>query len=294
MGTFLRTPEALIEALRARVPGTLLLQETHTLALETGVSLRVVEREALRAGLVVERYRCNLGTVGREGQIRLLDATVAVVGAGGLGGWVVEGLARMGIGRLVIIDGDSFCESNLNRQLGCTEANLGRPKALCLAERAAAVNGATEIVVRVAWLDAKTASALLVGADLVVDALDSLPVRLVLQDAVAEIGIPLVHGAIAGYTGQVLTIMPGDSGLYALYGDRVPEHGIEIKLGNPSATPMMVAAWQIQEVVKAIVGQGVLLRDRLLFFDAEHGEVSEIHLRSTAQEDGLSEAPHHR
>ncbi|MBC7234495.1 MAG: HesA/MoeB/ThiF family protein [Chloroflexi bacterium] len=258
-------------------PPSLSLVETKRLAQICACPLREVEIGALCRHILPERYRRNLGTVGWEGQIALLKATVAVVGAGGLGGWVIEGLARMGVGRLIIIDRDRFEENNLNRQLGCTEDCLGRPKATVLAERVARVNAATETVAHVACLDEANGAELLRGADVLVDALDTLPARMVLQRIAAQLGVPLVHGAIGGYAGQVMTILPGDAGLAALYGvGPLPEHGVETTLGNPAATPMMVSAWQIQEVVKLVTGQGRLLRGRMLVMDAQLGEVTEI------------------
>ena len=258
---------------------TLSLAETRRLSHEVGCELREVELAALRARILPARYLRNLGTVGWEGQIRLLCSTVAVVGAGGLGGWVIEGLARMGVGRLIIVDGDTFQENNLNRQLGCTEANLGRPKAECLAERVRQVNGAVQAIASVCWLTEDNAPTLVNGAQVLVDALDTLPARLLLEELAGRLGVPMVHGAIGGYTGQVMTIFPGDPGLRALYGQReMPERGVETKLGNPAATPMMIAAWEIQEVIKLLLAQGEPLRERMLVMDAEFGEVSEIRL----------------
>jgi len=201
-----------------------------------------------------------------------------VVGAGGLGGWIIEGLARMGVGHLTIIDGDTFQDNNLNRQLGCTERTLGRPKAECMVERAREVNGAVRVTAHVAWLTEENGVSLLSGADVVVDALDNLPTRFVLERLAAKLDRPMVHGAIGGYMGQVMTVYPGDPGLRAFYGTPTIERGIETQLGNPAATPMMVAAWQIQAVVRILSGQGELLRNRILIMDAEHGDVAEIHL----------------
>jgi len=122
---------------------------------------------------------------------------------------------------------------------------------------------------------------LLDGAEVVVDALDRLPSRLMLQEAAQEMGIPMVHGAIAGYLGQVMTVFPGDGGLRALYGGgSVPQQGIEVQLGCPAATPMMVAAWQVQEVIKILLGRGQLLRHKMLFMDAEAGAVEILEIGS--------------
>jgi molybdopterin/thiamine biosynthesis adenylyltransferase len=209
----------------------------------------------------------------------LLAATVAIIGAGGLGGWVIEGLARMGVGHLVVVDGDTFEESNLNRQALCSEGWLGRPKTEAACARVAEVNAAVEVTAHAVCADEDNLPDLLRGADVVVDALDRLPLRLTLQRVAQRLGIPMVHGAIGGYVGQVMTILPEDPGLRALYpGDKVPEQGLEVELGNPAATPMMVAAWQVQEVIKLLIGKGELLRNRLLLMDAEQGDITILRL----------------
>jgi molybdopterin/thiamine biosynthesis adenylyltransferase len=252
------------------------LSAVRQLAHEGGLSVREVEIRALKARILPTRYERNQGTVGWEGQVKLLESTVAIVGCGGLGGWIIEGLARMGVGHLIIIDGDAFEENNLNRQALCTETNLGQLKTEAARERVARVNSATEVTAHPVIADEKSMREMLASADVVVDALDTLPTRLVLQKVAQSLGRPVVHGAIGGYIGQVMTVFPGDEGLYAIYGrSDVPERGIEAQLGNPAATPMMVAAWQIQEVVKILLGAGELLRNRVLFLDAESG-VAEI------------------
>jgi molybdopterin/thiamine biosynthesis adenylyltransferase len=187
----------------------------------------------------------------------------------------------MGVGHLIIIDGDTFAENNLNRQALCTEANLGQLKAEAAGARVAAVNSATQVTLHPVMADEKGMGEMLAGADVVVDALDTIPTRLVLQKVAQGLGIRMVHGAIAGYVGQVMTVFPGDEGLFAIYGrDDVPERGIESEVGNPAATPIMVAAWQIQEVVKILLGAGDLLRNRMLVMDAESGTVRVLGVRA--------------
>lgn len=249
-------------------------------ALSLGLSRREAEVAALRERILPARYVRNLGTVGWDGQVALLQSTVGVVGAGGLGGWIIEGLARMGVGRLIIIDSDAFEENNLNRQALCREDNLGQPKVEAAEQRVSEINAAVEVVahqVRVSTVEMMVH--FLRGSSVLVDALDALPTRLALQRAAQQLSVPLVHGAIAGYVGQVMTVFPNDPGLLGLYGEGpVPEHGIEVQWGNPAATPMMVAAWQIQEVVKLLTGRGQPLRHRMLFMDSEmaHIDILEI------------------
>lgn len=191
----------------------------------------------------------------------------------------MEGLARLGVGRLIIIDPDSFVEHNLNRQVLGTEANLGAFKVEAGKVRVAQINSAVEVIGHATEATAENLLGLLEEADVVVDGLDCLPTRRMLQDVAERLGISMVHGAIGGMIGQVMTILPGDEGLYALYGrGEVPERGMEVEQGCPTAIPMMVAAWQVQEVLKILLGKGELLRHRMLLMDAEAGIVDVMRL----------------
>ena len=256
------------------------LQRVHELAIAFDCPIREIELAALETGVLPRRYLRSLGTIGLEGQARLLRATVAVVGLGGLGGSVVEALARMGVGRLILIDGDVFEEHNLNRQVLSAEAKLGTDKVQAAQRRVAEINSAVEVVGYAVALTRENLPRLLEGADVVVDALDRLPIRLVLQDGAQALGIPMVHGSIAGFLGQVMTIFPDDPGLHSLYGEgsELPERGLEAQLGCPATTPMAVAAWEAQEVLKILTGRGNPLRNRLLVMDMETGSVDFLQL----------------
>jgi molybdopterin/thiamine biosynthesis adenylyltransferase len=110
------------------------------------------------------------------------------------------------------------------------------------------------------------------SAEVAIDALDNIPSRLLMQDAAGRRGIPLVHGAIAGFYAQVMTILPGDVGLYRFYPKGgSARQGIEQVLGNPSATPMLCAALEVHETIKLITGLGTPLRERLMTVDARDG-----------------------
>lgn len=254
-------------------------EDVRRLANEYG-SVREIELTALYMDVVPARYVRNLGTVGIAGQRKLLEGHVAVVGLGGLGGYIAEALARMGVGRLTLIDGDVFEDHNLNRQLLSREENLGAQKAAAACERVAEVNAAVETICCKELITRENMSALLDGTDVVVDALDRLPSRLMLQDGARKLDIPMVHGSVGGFLGQVTTIFPEDIGLHGLYGDgdSLPEQGLESELGTPAATPMAVAAWEAQEVIKILTGHAELLRDRLLVFDMSSGTSHVLHL----------------
>ncbi len=242
-----------------------------------GISLREAEIAALERGVVPVRYLRNVGVLGMEGQWRLLRSCVGVCGLGGLGGFAVELLARLGIGHLILADGDVFAEHNLNRQLLCTQENLGVHKVEASARRINEVNPAVEVTIHRFFFQGQ--EGFFRGAEVVVDALDQIPSRLALQDHCAELGIPMVHGAIAGLTGQVMTVFPGDLGLAALYPPGV-ERGMEQETGNPSFTPALVASLQVAEVVKVLCGLGDPIRNGFLFLDLEEGRFEFIPLLS--------------
>ena len=260
-----------------------------------------VQRLAMEAEILPARYMRNFGTMGFEGQLALLNARVGIVGSGGLGGTVVELLVRMGVGHLVVVDFDQFEDNNLNRQLLCTETNLGESKTKAAWERAAQLNSAVTVTPIENKLSPDNGRDFFGSCDMLVDALDNMSARFALQDLARKtLGLPLVHGAIGGFTGQVTTIFPEDRGLETIYGSlyqkwqekqasreqtqadgaaeesEVPDKLAEVELGNPAGTPTLTAAWQVQEVVKCLTGQGELLRHRLLYLDSFSGLVEVI------------------
>jgi len=256
------------------------LKAVTSIAQTKGWVAREVEIAALKQGITPWRYLRNMGTIGLDGQIRLLQSTVAVVGAGGLGSTIIELLARQGIGRLIIIDNDRFAEQNLNRQLMSTEKNLGDYKATVAAKRVKDINSAVTVTTFLKKLTKENAHRLLADAKVVADGLDNLPSRFAVEKACRDLGIPYVYGTIAGFMGQLTTIFPEDAGLSCIYGysDSLPKQGIEVKIGNSSATPAMIAAWQVQEIVKIITGIGKPLRNHLLMLDAMEGIADKIEL----------------
>lgn len=155
----------------------------------------------LARGEVPERYLRNVGTIGIQGQRRLLDARVAVVGAGGLGGHAIEWLARQGVGFLRIIDGDHFVAHNLNRQALATERTIGMNKAMVAAARVAEVNSDVVTHAVPEMLSEDNAVKLLSGMSVIVDGLDAIDSRLLLSRVAQRLRIPLAYAAIAGLTG---------------------------------------------------------------------------------------------
>jgi len=241
---------------------------------------REIEISALQNNIIPERYQRNLGVISPSEQVKLLQSKVVIIGAGGLGGIVLELLTRMGIGKLIIADKDIIVDSNLNRQILSTENNLGQSKTEFAVKRVKEINSSIEIIGHSIFIDSDNVKKIIEGAEVVVDALDNLPSRFVLQKACRDLKIPLVHGAIAGFNGQLTTIFPEDKGLELIYGsDRdLPEHGSEAELGAPTITPALIASLEAQEVVKILLKRGKLFRNRLLYLDIEEGTMEILNL----------------
>src|SRR6185369_9036977 len=229
-----------------------------------GVSIAQVEGAILTLGLLPARYQRNRQAITVANQLTLFQSRVAVIGCGGLGGYVIEELARLGVGTIVAIDPDVFEEHNLNRQLLSSPATLGRAKVDAAAARVAEINPAITLVPRLVAYCPENGKELLGGSQVIVDALDSISTRLALAKTCTDLGIPMVHGAIGGWYGQVATQFPGDDVVQKLYRRWVEGKGVEQKLGNPSFTPALVASMEVAEVCKVLLGQGETLHHRKL------------------------------
>lgn len=211
----------------------------------------------------MQRYSRNVQTLSIEENNRLKDFKACVVGCGGLGGYVIEQLGRLGIGFITAVDGDIFEESNLNRQLLSDMGSLGFSKAFAAEDRMKRVNPLITVRPIPQRLTMENGLEIIEGHDVVIDALDNIESRLVLEELSEKAGIPLVHGAIAGWFGQVTTVLPGDRTLSGIYPPGL-RHGIEKELGNPAFTPALVASIQVAEAVKVLIKRGELLRKKML------------------------------
>lgn len=218
----------------------------------------------LDRGVIMKRYLRNMDMLSPKENESLKKHKVCVVGCGGLGGYVIEMLARLGIGCITAIDGDVFEETNLNRQLFSSVNNLGQNKALAAKLRVNEIN--PDVIVNSVddYISEENYADILKGADVIVDAVDDIKTRFLLQRFAADLNIPLVHGAISGWFGQVSTIMPNDNTLNLIY---KTDENLENSLGNPSFTPALVAAVEVSEVLKILIERGEILRYKLLLID---------------------------
>lgn len=235
---------------------------------------------ALRQGILPYRYFRNRDSLTPAMQLKLAESRVAVIGAGGLGGHVILLLARLGIGSLVVVDGDAFDETNQNRQALSNMHNRGANKALEAHSAVVSVNPGVEVIAHPLRLDGVNGKEILAGCGVVVDALDNVSDRFILEKIARDLRIPLVHGAVAGFEGQVMSILPGDPGLELLYGkDRTgweSEKRPEAVFGVPAVAPSLIATLQVMETLKLLLNRGRLVRNRMLRIDLETAEFHEI------------------
>ena len=260
---------------------TLSLKERNAIATSCGLPKREVEIEALDLEVWPQRYLRNAGSLGLAGQKKLLQSRALLIGVGGLGGTIAQLLARMGLGTLILADGDFFSEDNLNRQAFSLEQNIGQGKVQVACAEILKINAATEVEIFAGFVKENELASLMRGVNVAIDALDNMPTRFLLEKVCKEGKVPLVHGAVAGFSGQVTTIYPEDVGFKAFYGESqtIPEKGIEVELGNLAGIVSTVASLQVQEVIKIITGLGRPLRNRLLFLDSLNGSAEIISLK---------------
>jgi len=203
---------------------------------------------------------------GKEGQEKLKKAKVFLAGAGGLGSPVAIYLAAAGIGTLRIADHDTVELSNLNRQVLHWEENIGKRKVDSAAAKLGKFNSGVKIETIADTITEANVLKLVGDSDLIVDAMDNLPTRYLLNRTAIAKGIPFFHGAVYGFEGRAMTVLPGKTAcLNCLYhGATVPKE----KFPVIGVTPAVIGCIQATEVIKYLVGLGDLLTDRLLNYDA--------------------------
>lgn len=242
------------------------LENVSLLAQRHGVSGHMVELEALKLDIHPLRYLRSQQAISTADQIRLLESSVAQVGLGGLGGNLLEIFLRTGVGSIRGADGDHFEESNLNRQALSKPSNLNQPKAHAAMDRARDINPSVNLEARHTFLTPETLPEFLDGCDIAVDALGGLKTRLHLQQAAAEAGIPLVTGALAGWTGYVGVVMPGKTGPADIMGH---DNAAEETLGCPASAVTFFASIMATEVIKLLTNTHSTIADKMLVVDLQ-------------------------
>jgi adenylyltransferase/sulfurtransferase len=222
-----------------------------------------------------ERYLRQIAIegFGEKGQESLSRARVLVAGAGGLGCAVCTYLAAAGVGALRVVDRGEVELSNLNRQVLYGTEDIGKAKAPTLQARLRDVNPGVGYETFHEVITAESISGMLEGMDLVVDALDNLPTRYVLNKACLDARLPLVHGAVHGFQGQAMTVIPGRGPcLMCLFGG-IGHTGLIPVLGT---APGIVGCIQATEAIKILTGLGTPLLGRLLLIDGLEMRIAEV------------------
>ena len=231
-----------------------------------------------------ERYSRHLllPEVGIDGQQKLLDARVLLLGAGGLGSPAALYLAAAGVGTLGIVDNDEVDLSNLQRQVIHSSERIGVPKVDSAEQTINALNPDVKVEKYPVRLGPDNIVEIISGYDVVVDGLDNFPTRYLLNDASVRLGIPVVSAAILGFEGQLSVFKPYDGPCYRCLfpvpppAELAPSCGANGVLG---VLPGTMGLLQATEVIKLILGEGDPLIGRLLMYDALSATVTEVKVR---------------
>lgn len=218
-------------------------------------------------------FRKNLDFLTPEDAEKIKHTKVAVVGAGALGQMAAHELVRSGFEKLILIDKDVIDESNLNRQLYAAASTMNQLKVDVLSKGLKDICPGNDITVHSGFLNEANGKELVGAADILLDCVDDIPTKLYLERLAAELGIPMVHGAVEGWYGQVSTIYPGDSVLSALYQTK--------KVQAVSAlvtTVNIIASLQVNEVIKIAAENENILRHKVLFADLRSCDFSYINI----------------
>jgi adenylyltransferase/sulfurtransferase len=213
---------------------------------------------------------------GKEGQEKLKQTTIGVLGAGGLGSPLLMYLTVAGFGKIIVADKDVIELSNLNRQILHWDKDIGRKKAESAKEKLQEMNKDIEIVAYAGEVTEDNIEQIFVGVNAVCDALDNFESRFVLNAFAVAHRIPLFHGAIWGLSGEATTIIPGETVCYrCIYSEAMPG-GLFPVVG---VTPALIAVIQATEAIKYFTGVGELLKDQLLLYEGESMTFSKVHIK---------------
>jgi molybdopterin/thiamine biosynthesis adenylyltransferase/rhodanese-related sulfurtransferase/molybdopterin converting factor small subunit len=236
----------------------------------------------------IERYSRHLimPEVGMEGQLKLKQAKVLMIGTGGLGAPLGLYLAAAGVGKIGIVDFDTVDVTNLQRQVIHGTKDIGRPKLDSAAERMADINPHVEIVKYETALSSENALAIIKDYDVVVDGTDNFPTRYLVNDACVLLNKPNVYGSIFRFEGQSTVFHHGDGPCYRCLYPEPPPPGLVPSCaegGVLGILPALIGSMQATETVKLIIGKGETLSGRLVLYDALNMRFRELKLRKNPE-----------
>lgn len=225
------------------------------------------------SGEQLERYSRNIAIkdFGEEGQKKLLDSKVLIIGAGGLGSPVALYLAAAGVGTIGIADSDDVDLSNLQRQIMHTTKNIGKAKVDSAAEAMNAVNSDIKVNKYKTFINSNNIMELISEYDFIIDATDNFPAKFLINDACVMARKAFSHAGVISFQGQLMTCVPGKGPCYrCLFKNPPPKDAVLNcrQAGIIGAAAGVIGSMQALEAIKYVTGQGELLTGRLLIFDA--------------------------
>ena len=220
-----------------------------------------------------ELYSRQIMMFGEEGQEKLKKATVLVAGCGGLGSPILHYLAVAGIGHIRFVDKDTVEMSNLNRQILHWQRDIGKAKSQSAEEKLAELNPNIELEAFNTEINAENIDELIQGADIIVDALDNYETRMLLNRAAIRQSVPLVHGAVNGFHGQLTTVIPGKTPcIECLIPEKPPKEVFPI-IG---CTAGVVGTMQANEVIKYLLDEEGLHTGHIVMWDGKNGTLEKM------------------
>jgi len=245
----------------------------------SGISPRNAQSEALQCKIIPLRYAKNFRALTLAEQRKLCESRVLICGCGGIGGVLINLLARAGVGMLRLVDGGVFTPSNLNRQWFCDSHVLSHSKAEVSGERVRTINPLIEVEVFSTRMDEDNAGSLIGGMDLVLDALDDRPGRFLLAEASKHARIPFIHAAATGWWGQISTFLPGSFfDMHDVYGQEIEKDPVVDMMGVLGPAPAAIGGLAAFEALRLLSGRNSAYADQLLYLDGESGRMDVIPL----------------
>ena len=238
------------------------------LARDHGVTAYQAQILALENKVLPQRYLRNFSSLSLKDQLSLARSHILIVGMGGLGGYILELLARSGVGSFILADGDRFEESNFNRQLLGTVDTIEALKVNTAETRLEQINPLCRCRSVSRFLGRDDLPELLKSADLAVDALGGIEFRPVLMQEASRAGLPLVTGFVAGTTGLASTVYPGGKNP-SLFWQGNGHEGAENTLGNMAPIVSLIASVQADEVIRILTGKNSGLADKVFLADLQ-------------------------
>ncbi|MEM1542029.1 MAG: HesA/MoeB/ThiF family protein [Ignisphaera sp.] len=229
---------------------------------------------------IYERYDRQIMIFGLEGQKKLSNSSVAVVGAGGLGSPAILYLVAAGVGRMYVIDRDAVSISDLNRQILYTENDIGRKKADVVCERIMRLNSAIEVLCKDEEFNESNGREIVKDVDIVIDAVDNWETRYIINKLCVELKKPLVHAGIIGWYGQATTIIPGRTPCLSCI---IPKPSPKKKIPVIGVTPGVLGVIEAAEAIKYLLGTIPSLLNKLLIVDLLYMEFRTVEIKRNTQ-----------